>query len=56
MRDDGIIRWTPPVGRWSVLRLQFSFSDAQNAPASPDEPGDSSHNYERIVPLKCKLV
>ena len=39
MRPDGRLNWTPPDGRWIVLRLGYSLTGARNAPASPEATG-----------------
>jgi len=39
MRPDGTLDWTPPAGRWAVLRLGYSLIGRQNAPASPEGTG-----------------
>ena len=39
MRPDGSLDWTPPAGRWVVLRLGYSPTGAKNAPASPEATG-----------------
>ncbi len=39
MRADGQLEWTPPPGRWSVLRLGYSLTGARNGPASPEATG-----------------
>jgi len=39
MRPDGRLDWTPPAGRWTVLRLGYSLTGARNAPASPEATG-----------------
>jgi len=39
MRPDGRLDWTPPAGRWIVLRLGYSLTGARNAPASPEATG-----------------
>jgi hypothetical protein len=39
MRGDGSLVWTPPAGRWVVLRIGFSLTGARNAPASPEATG-----------------
>ena len=39
MRPDGTLDWTPPAGRWAVLRLGWSLLGRQNAPASPEGTG-----------------
>jgi hypothetical protein len=39
MGHDGGLDWTPPAGRWIVLRLGYSLTGARNAPASPEATG-----------------
>jgi hypothetical protein len=39
MRPDGRLDWTPPAGRWMVLRLGYSLTGARNSPASPEATG-----------------
>ncbi|MDP3002452.1 MAG: glycosyl hydrolase, partial [Bacteroidales bacterium] len=39
MQPDGTINWTPPAGRWVVLRLGYSLTGHQNGPASPEATG-----------------
>ncbi len=39
MRPDGRLEWTPPAGRWVVLRFGYSLTGARNAPASPEATG-----------------
>ena len=39
MRADGHLDWTPPPGRWTVLRLGYSLTGARNGPASPEATG-----------------
>lgn len=39
MRPDGRLDWTPPEGRWIVLRFGYSLTGARNAPASPEATG-----------------
>jgi hypothetical protein len=39
MRPDGRLSWTPPPGRWVVLRFGYSLTGARNAPASPEATG-----------------
>jgi hypothetical protein len=39
MRPDGSLDWTPPAGRWIVLRLGYSLTGARNSPASPEAAG-----------------
>ena len=39
MRSDGKLDWTPPAGRWIVLRMGYSLTGARNAPASPEATG-----------------
>jgi (4-O-methyl)-D-glucuronate---lignin esterase len=39
MRADGSLDWTPPAGRWVVLRFGYSLTGARNSPASPEATG-----------------
>ena len=39
MRPDGTLEWTPPEGRWALIRLGYSLTGHQNSPASPEATG-----------------
>jgi alpha-L-rhamnosidase len=39
MNKDGILTWTPPPGRWTVLRLGYSLTGKLNHPAPPEARG-----------------
>ncbi len=39
MRPDGSLDWTPPLGRWVLLRLGYSPTGQENRPASPEVTG-----------------
>jgi len=39
MRSNGRLDWTPPAGRWIVLRFGSSLTGAHNSPASPEATG-----------------
>jgi hypothetical protein len=39
MRADGTLEWTPPSGRWAILRMGYSLTGAHNSPASPEATG-----------------
>jgi hypothetical protein len=39
MRPDGTLDWSPPAGRWTVLRLGCSLTGKENSPASPEATG-----------------
>ena len=39
MKPDGRLDWTPPPGRWIVLRMGYSLVGAQNHPATPEATG-----------------
>src|SRR6202041_1195539 len=39
MRPDGTLKWTPPPGRWVVLRMGYSLTGVTNHPASPEGTG-----------------
>jgi hypothetical protein len=48
MRADGTLDWTPPPGRWVVLRLGYSLTGARNSPASPEATGLEVDKLSRI--------
>lgn len=39
MRQDGSLNWTPPAGRWEIIRFGYSLTGHQNSPASPEATG-----------------
>ena len=39
MAADGTLTWSPPPGRWRVLRFGYSLTGAKNGPASPEATG-----------------
>jgi len=39
MQKDGTLDWTPPPGRWRVLRMGYSLTGITNHPASPEATG-----------------
>jgi hypothetical protein len=39
MHPDGTLDWTPPAGKWVVLRIGYSLTGHQNSPASPEATG-----------------
>jgi alpha-L-rhamnosidase len=39
MRPDGALDWTPPEGRWLVLRFGYSLLGITNHPATPEATG-----------------
>jgi hypothetical protein len=39
LRPDGTLDWTPPAGRWTVLRLGYALTGARNAPAPAEATG-----------------
>lgn len=39
LRPDGSLDWTPPKGRWTIVRLGWSLTGAVNAPAEPSATG-----------------
>lgn len=43
---DGQLDWTPPPGRWTVLRLGYSLTGKTNAPASPEATGLEVDKYD----------
>ena len=49
MQKDGTLDWTPPTGRWTVLRMGYSLTGITNHPASPEATGPEvdklNHGY-----------
>jgi hypothetical protein len=39
MNADGVLDWTPPPGRWVVLRMGYSLTGTQNHPATAEATG-----------------
>jgi len=39
MKEDGSLDWTPPKGKWNVLRIGYSLTGHRNSPASPEATG-----------------
>jgi hypothetical protein len=39
MHSDGTLDWTPPPGRWEVVRLGYSLTGILNQPAEPEATG-----------------
>jgi hypothetical protein len=39
MAADGTLTWSPPAGRWAVLRFGYSLTGAKNGPASAEATG-----------------
>ena len=39
MRPDGTLDWTPPAGKWVVLRFGYSLLGIMNHPATPEATG-----------------
>lgn len=39
LRPDGTLDWTPPAGQWRVVRLGYSLTGHQNAPAPKEATG-----------------
>lgn len=39
LKPDGSLEWTPPEGKWAIIRLGYSLTGHQNSPASPEATG-----------------
>jgi hypothetical protein len=39
LHEDGTLSWTPPAGKWIVLRIGYSLTGALNRPATPEATG-----------------
>ncbi len=39
MKPDGTLDWTPPAGKWMVLRIGYSLTGHENGPAPAEATG-----------------
>lgn len=46
MRADGTLDWTPPAGRWRIVRLGSSLLGTTNHPAAPEATGLEVDKYD----------
>lgn len=46
LRPDGTLDWTPPQGRWRILRLGMSLLGTTNSPATPEATGLEVDKYD----------
>ena len=46
MRPDGTLDWTPPAGRWRIVRLGWSLLGTTNHPASAEATGLEVDKYD----------
>ena len=46
LQPDGTLDWTPPAGRWRVLRMGFSLLGTMNHPATPEATGLEVDKYD----------
>ncbi|ALK95435.1 glycoside hydrolase [Massilia sp. WF1] len=46
VRPDGTLDWTPPNGRWKILRLGWSLTGTENHPATPEATGLEVDKYD----------
>lgn len=46
MAADGRLRWTPPKGHWTVLRMGYSLTGKTNAPATRESTGLEVDKYD----------
>ena len=47
MSADGTLNWTPPAGRWTILRFGYSLTGVNNHPASPEGTGPEVDKLSR---------
>ncbi len=47
MGPDGTLDWTPPPGRWTVLRMGYSLTGITNHPATPEATGPEVDKLNR---------
>jgi len=43
---DGTLSWTPPPGKWQVVRLGYSLTGTENHPATPEATGLEVDKYD----------
>jgi hypothetical protein len=46
LRADGTLAWTPPAGRWKILRLAWSLTGTENHPATKEATGLEVDKYD----------
>lgn len=39
VKENGFLEWTPPDGKWVIMRLGYSLTGHRNSPASPEATG-----------------
>jgi hypothetical protein len=49
MQPDGTLDWTPPPGRWRVLRLGATLTGKTNHPAPPEATGLEVNKYDEAA-------
>ncbi|WBQ19282.1 glycosyl hydrolase [Sphingobium yanoikuyae] len=49
LRADGSLDWTPPAGRWTIVRMGWSLTGAVNAPAEPGATGLEVDKLDRAA-------
>lgn len=48
-RPDGTLNWTPPAGRWAILRMGYSLLGITNHPASAEGTGLEVDKLDRVA-------
>jgi hypothetical protein len=46
MNSDGALHWTPPPGRWRIIRMGWSLTGTTNHPANPEATGLEVDKYD----------
>jgi hypothetical protein len=49
MQADGALHWTPPAGRWRIVRMGWSLLGTTNHPASPEATGLEVDKIDRAA-------
>lgn len=49
MSPDGALNWTPPPGRWKVLRLGYSLTGKTNHPATAEATGLEVDKFDAVA-------
>ncbi|ESQ86672.1 glycoside hydrolase [Asticcacaulis sp. AC460] len=49
VKPDGTLDWTPPKGRWKIVRLGWSLTGTENHPATPEATGLEVDKYDGVA-------
>jgi hypothetical protein len=46
LASDGTLNWTPPKGKWKIVRIGYSLTGIENHPATPEATGLEVDKYD----------